>query len=101
MNKEKDEALHNAVELVNKAINERTIKLQAYTQIEENDPVMLEGETTKGYYCQMMVNPKDVARIMLDYDYPMYDILGEEAPTGMWDDIAAHFGLGSVVSVDI
>jgi len=101
MNKEKNEKLHNAVELVNEAIKKRTLQLQSFTQIEDASPIMLEGETTKGYYCQMMVDPKEVARIMLEYNYPMYAVLEEDAPIDMWDDIAAWFGLGSVSSVDI
>ena len=41
---------------------------------------MVEGETTAGYFCQLMVNPQEVARIFVDYDYALYRVLGEDAP---------------------
>ena len=60
---------------------------------------MLVGETVTGYYAQLMVNPKTVAKIMLDYDYPFWTILDEEAPQGMWDQLAKVFGLDAVSEV--
>lgn len=45
---------------------------------------MVEGETTAGYYCQLIVNPQEVAKIFVDYDYALYRVLGKDAPDAMW-----------------
>jgi len=57
---------------------------------------MIEGETTAGYYCQLMVNPQEVAKIFVDYDYALYRVLGEDAPDAMWEDLGRKFGLEHV-----
>lgn len=62
---------------------------------------MLEGSTEKGYSCYMMVDPKDVARIFLEYNYPVWSILEEESPIELWDDLARFYGLETVNSVDL
>lgn len=38
---------------------------------------------------------------LLDYWYPVYKVLEEEAPQGMWDELARLVGLDSVFSVDL
>lgn len=38
---------------------------------------------------------------MLEYDYPIYNVLGEDAPDGMWKRLAEEFGLDNISSVDI
>ena len=96
-----DEKLSTAVKLVNEAIAAEYKRLEALAKAEENDPILVESETSAGYYCQMMVNPKDVARILLDYNYLVWRVLEEDAPDGMWEDLGRKFGLGSVCSVDI
>ncbi len=65
---EKDEKLTNAVKLVNEVIVAEYKRLESLVNTEENDLILVEGETSAGYYCQMMVDPKDVARILLDYN---------------------------------
>lgn len=67
----------------------------------ELDPVLLDGETTTGYYCQLMIDPKTAASIMMKHDYPIYATLGEDAPDEMWRELADEYGLGSVSSVDL
>ena len=62
---------------------------------------MVEGETTAGYYCQLMVSLQEVAKIFVDYDYALYRVLGEDAPDAMWGDLGRKFGLGHVCSVDL
>ena len=37
----------------------------------KDDPIMIEGEITTGYYCQMIVAPKEVAKIILEYNHPV------------------------------
>lgn len=91
----------NAIKLVNEQIKKETLVLEKCAKDDEQSPIMLEGETTKGYYCQMMVDPKEIAPIMLKYDYPIYHTLGEDAPSGMWTELATHFGLENVTSVDL
>ena len=48
-----------------------------------------------------MVGPKDVAKILLEYDYPVWRVLEEEAPDEMWGDLGRKFGLEHVCSVDL
>ena len=62
---------------------------------------MVEGEMSAGYFCQLMVDPKDVAKILLEYDYSVWRVLEEEAPDEMWEDLGRKFGLEHVCSVDL
>lgn len=96
--------LKKAVEMVNEAISIERTKLEALTLLKEDatpDPICIEGETETGYYCQMMVDPRDAARILLDYDYPMYKVLGEDFPEEMWNELGRKFGIKSVSSIDL
>ena len=96
------ERLAEAVKLVNDAIAKETKRLQDILDgDDEQSPVVVEGETFENYYCQLMVNLKEVARIMLDYDYPTWRILGEDAPDGMWSDMGKKFGIKAVSGVDL
>ena len=78
--------LHEAVKIVNDAIMAEYKRIEEIAKTEEGDPIMIEGETTAGYFCHMMVDPKDVAKIVLEYNYPVWHILGEDYPDGMWED---------------
>ena len=96
------ERLTEAVKLVNDAITKETKRLQDILDgDDEQSPVVVEGETFEDYYCQLMVNPKEVARIMLDYDYPTWRILGEDAPVEMWEALGRKFGVKIVSLVDL
>ena len=64
-------------------------------------PLWSRGETTAGYYCQLMVNPQEVAKIFVDYDYALYRILGKDVPDAMREDLGRKFGLESICSVDL
>ena len=90
-----------AVRLVKAAIAAEEKRLEKIASETEQSPVMLEGETSAGYIVQMMLDPAKVARVMLDYDYPTYRILMEDAPQAMWSDLARMVGLESVYSVDL
>ncbi len=48
----------------------------------------------------MMVDPKDVAKIALEYSYPVWHILEEDYPDGMWEDLGRKFGLATVCCKD-
>ena len=93
--------LKDAVKIVQAAIK---AKEELYTKIantEEQDLVLLEGMTSKGHRCHLMVDPRDVAQVFLEYNYPVWSILEEEPPIGLWDDLALFYGLGSVDRVDL
>lgn len=96
--------LKKAMEMVNEAISIERTKLEALTLLKEDatpDPICIEGETETGYYCQMMVDPRDAARIVLDFNYPMYKVLGEDFPDEMWEELGRKFGIKSVSSIDL
>lgn len=93
--------LSEAVRIVNSAIDAETKRLKSITESEDQGPIMLEGRTTSCYYVQLMIDPAKVAPIMLDYWYPAYKVLEEDAPQGMWDELARLVGLDEVISVDI
>ena len=93
--------LEDAVAVVQKEIRDLRAKYESVAKTEEQDPIMVEGETSTGYYCQLMADPKDVAKIFVDYDYALYRVLGEDAPDAMWEDLGRKFGLEHVCSVDL
>lgn len=91
-----------ALEIIQQKISDYRTKLEAITlSTADCEPVLLDGETTTGYYCNLMINPKTAASIMLKYDYPIFATLGEDAPREMWRELADEYGLGSVSSVDL
>lgn len=96
-----NEYLEKCRDRVREDYDERRKHLEEIAKTEEQDQIMIEGETTAGYYCQLMVDPKDAANIMLDYDYPLYAAMGEDAPDAMWSALGRHYGLRTVSSVDI
>ncbi len=101
MEQAKADALADAIKLVNAEIDRQRKELEGTTKDEEGFPVALYGETCKKYYVSVQASPSDVAKIMLDYDYPIWNVLGLDAPDAMWDELAEMVGLLSVLSVDI
>ena len=96
------EKLEGAVNLVNEAIKEEYERLEEIAKSDnEDDPIMIEGETVTGYCCQMAVAPSEVAKIALEYNYPVWHILGQDYPDGMWEDLGRKFGLATVCSIDL
>ena len=96
-----NEKLVSAVKSVNEATRAERQRLEEIARTEEGEPILVEGETTAGYYCQLMVDPKDAAKIMLEYDYPVWRVLEEDAPDAMWEDLGRKFGLEHVCLVDL
>lgn len=88
---------------VNEMIASYNAELEALTKNnpDDNDPTMIEGETSTGYCVQMMVEPSEVVPILLKYNYATYAILGQEWPIEMWNEIGRKFGLDTVLSVDL
>ena len=97
----KDEKLAEAVKLVNEAIMAEYKRIEEIAKTEEADPILIEGETTAGYFCHMMADPKEVAKIALEYNYPVWHILEQDYPDGMWEDIGRKFGLAAASSMDL
>ena len=63
--------LEDAVTVVQKEIRKWREKYESTANENGQDhPIMVEGggETTTGYFCQLMVNPQEVAKIFVDYD---------------------------------
>lgn len=97
----KNNELENAVKVVNDAIMAEYKRIEEIAKTEEDDPILIEGKTTAGYFCQLMVDPKDVAKIALEYNYPVWHILQQDCPDGMWEDLGRKFGLATVCSIDL
>lgn len=93
--------LEDAVAVVQKEIRDLRAKYESVAKTEEQDPIIVDGETVIGYFCQLMVDPKEAARIFVDYDYTLYRVLGEYAPDAMWEVLGRNFGLEHVYSVDL
>lgn len=90
-----------AFRIVKDAIDREEKRLRKIASTEEQGPILLEGETSTGHYCQMMVDPKDVARIFLNYDYHIYHLLLDDAPNEMWEELGRFYGLETVSGVDL
>ncbi len=100
-NKETTDELAKAVKIVHEAIRAEEAHLDKIAHEGEQSPIMLEGTTSTGYYAQIKVNPREAAQVLLDYQYPVWKVLKEEAPIGMWDRLSDIYGLDSVSSVDL
>lgn len=90
-----------AVRIVNAAIKSAEDRLKRIANSEGEALVEMEGITTEGFLVHLMIDPATVAKIMLDYWYPVYSVLGEDAPPDMWDAMARMVGLDEVSSVDL
>ena len=99
-----NEELNHARDIINQKISDERTKLEAITLLKpdaEPHPICIEGETTAGYYCQLMVDPRECAPILLKHDYEIYKVLQEDVPAEMWEELGAKFGLATVTSVDL
>lgn len=94
--------LEDAVAVVQKEICKWREKYESVANENGQDhPIMVEDKITAGYLCQLMMNPQEVAKIFVDYNYALYRVLGEDAPDAMSEDLGRKFGLGHVCSVDL
>lgn len=50
--------LEDAVAVIQKRIREWHTKYESVVKAEEQDPIMVEDETTAGYFCQLIVDPR-------------------------------------------
>ena len=93
--------LSEAVRIVRGAIAAEEERLKQLAN-DEAYSFLLEGETATGFTVRVIIdNPEKVLQILLDYQYPLYTVLEEEAPQEMWDELARMVGLGNVTSVDL
>lgn len=98
---QKNDKFDSAVNLVNEAIVAEYKRLEEIAKTEEGDPILIEGETTAGYFCYLMVDPKEVAKVALEYNYPVWHILQQDYPDAMWEGLGRKFGLATVCSIDL
>ena len=93
--------LSEAVRIVKKAIAAEENSLKEMVNDDEGVPISLAGATTGGYLARVMIeHSNQAAQIMLDYHYPIYTVLEENAPQEMWDKLARLAGLAEVCSVE-
>lgn len=100
---EKDR-LKEAVKIVNEAIEKKRKEIEKMLSEDENehgDLVEVEGETRTGYLVRSLVMPSNIAKILLNHDYAIYSVLGEDFQEDMWHDLADEMGLESVFAVDV
>ena len=97
----KEEKLTEAVKLVQEEIRACRERYRKIANGEEHSPIMIEGETETGYPCELMADPKTVAKVYLKYDFPTWSVLEDDAPCAMWDELAETFGLKVVGSADL
>lgn len=94
--------LSEAIRIVKAEIYAAETKLKQAAEGKSTDHlVLMEGETSQGCGAHVMVSAVRAAKIMLSYWYPAYEVLGEDAPPDMWDDLARMAGLEKVDSIDL
>ena len=59
----KEEKLTEAVKLVQEEIRACRERYRKIANGEEHSPIMIEGETETGYPCELMADPKTVAKV--------------------------------------
>ena len=94
-------SLSDAIDLVNAAIRSQKDRLNKIARQEDQEYVLVSGLTSRGYEVQVPVDPELIVKIMLDYNYPLFNIMSKELPQEMWDKMAHEVGLESVFDVDI
>lgn len=97
----REKAISEAIHLVKTEVETVRKRLEDISHMEEASPILVEGRTTAGYDAQIMADPSKIAKIMLRYDYHLWNTLEGEASDDMWLDIARMVGLERVFGVDI
>ena len=94
-------SLSDAIQIVNAAIREKEDQLTRIANMDDLEPVEIEGETITKHEVILMVDPKIPARILLEYNYPTLEVLRNDPPQEMWDDLAKAVGLRKVTYLDM
>ena len=92
--------LKKAVKIVQAAIQAKEDKCMKMVSINEDERMLIEGKTDTGFECQLMIEANEAATILMNYDYPVWRVLGMDAPREMWEKLAELCGLEDVYSVD-
>lgn len=100
--KPSEDELINAVRIVNEAIRREEKKLKDIVDAAEEQPLIkIEGVTTTGHLCELMVEPQHAAAILLDHNYPVWNVLMQDYPDAMWKELGESYGLESACSIFI
>ncbi len=94
-------ALHDAISLVNGKIDAIEKCLRDIASTENASLVTVDGSTSTNFNASVWVDPKEIAKIMLRYNYQCWQVLGWDAPDEMWDEIAEYAGLDTARFVDM
>lgn len=93
--------LPEAVRIVNAAIEARTKRMREIANGKDHGPIEIIGDTETNYPATVQVDPAKACKIMLDFDEPIYQVLGLEYPVDLWDSLADLAGLRIVGSIDV
>lgn len=96
-----ENTVSDAVRQVNARIAEVRAKLERIARDSEAPLISVEGETSTGFCAIAQIARNEIAAVMLRYDYPVWHVLGEDAPDEMWDEIARLVGFERASAVDI
>ena len=94
------EKLSEAV-IVEQKMAEIEENLRGYADAAEGEcgRAVLDGRTTTGYDAFITLDGGKVARILLNYNYPLYTAMGLDYPDEMWAELAELVGLYVVSGV--
>ena len=96
-----EDTLSDAVRQVNAKITDVRTKLEQIAKDTEGSLISVGGKTSTGCCATAQVAQNAVAEVMLRYDHPVWYVLEEDTPDGMWDEIAELVGFEYASSVDI
>ncbi len=67
-----------------------------YAEYDDEAFVELIVETTTGFECKMWVARMDIAKVLLEYNYPLFLAMGQPSPNDMWDKLAGIYGVARI-----
>lgn len=67
--------------------------------LDVDDYVELDAITTTGFDCKMWVDKKDIAKVLLEYDYPLFSVMRRRSPKEMWNKLASIYGMGDIEDI--
>ena len=100
------EQIDKAIDIVREQIDicEEIYKRMLEKPVDEDDLditdlVELTMVTTTGFDCKMYVDRKDIVKVLLDNDYPIYKVLRKSCPESIWNKIANVYGMDQVEGI--
>lgn len=95
-----EEAIRNAVNIVLTKVNNRRVELEECAAGDDGGMMAgVRGLTTEGYDATVGFDTDAMAEIMLEYRYYVFEVLGLDAPSGMFTRLAMRTGLSTVEEV--